>query len=48
MMRAIIEIAMEEFGGEAAVKRPSPLPLLSGGDLKTSLIMLDELVENGG
>jgi hypothetical protein len=48
MMRASIEIAMEEFGGEAAVKRPSPLPLLSGSGLINSLVKVDELVEHGG
>jgi hypothetical protein len=48
MTRASIEFAMEEFGGEAAVKRPSPLPLLSGGGLRTSLVKVDELVEHGG
>ena len=48
MMRASIEIAMKEFGGEAAVKRPSPLPFLSGSGLRTSSVLVDEHVEYGG
>ena len=48
MMRACIEIVVEEFGGEAAVKRPSPLPLLSDGKVRTSVVKVDEHVQHGG
>ena len=37
-----------DFGGEAAVKRPSPLPLLSDGKLRTSVVKVDEHVQHGG